>query len=161
MWDDIVTQLRKYPNAVLTGIDPAGYPFSVRCIPLVDETRKVLLIEQPGDVHIQPGRAGILCHYHNEHMWNLRSFQIHGNLEQVEQGWVFHPERYIPWGSTGGVLDQMRSLLKTRTVANHYLQKRGIPRPRVDWGEIKQLRVEAMRGETASPAQSEEILSER
>jgi hypothetical protein len=143
MWNDIVTQLSKYPNAVLTGIDPDGYPFSMRCKPQVDESRKVLLIEQSGDVRIQPGPAGILCHYHDEQMWDLRSFQIHGTLEQAGQIWVFRPERYIPWGSTSGQMDQMRSLFKTRAVANKYLQKRGLPRPKVDWDEIKKLRAEA------------------
>lgn len=146
MWNDIVTNLGKFPNAVLTGIDLAGYPFSVRCKPQVDENRQVLLIEPLGDISLQPGRAGILCHYHDEQLWDLKSFQIHGSLERADQGWVFRPERFIPWGSTSGQLDQMRSLFKARAVAGKYLQKRGLPRPKVRWDEIKALREEVKTG---------------
>jgi hypothetical protein len=138
----IVKQLGTFPNAVLTGIDSAGYPYSIRCKPHVDESRKGLLITQSGDVPIQPGPACILCHFHNEGMWNLRSFEILGNLEKAEQAWFFHVERSIP-ESSPGPFDQFQMIYKARVDAKKYLEKRGLPRPKVDWNGIKKLRVEA------------------
>ena len=142
MWDNIVKQLSNFPNAVLTGIDTGGYPFSLRCTPHVDEIRKVLLITHSGDEHIQPGPAGLLCHSHNEKMWSLKSFQILGSLELAEQGWIFHVERSIP-DSSQGLIDRIKGLNKPFADAKKYLEKRGLPRPKVDWDGIKSLRKEA------------------
>jgi len=142
MWNNIARQLGQYPNAVLTGIDASGYPFSLRCQPRVDEMRQVLLISPHGDEHIQPGPAGLLCHYHNEEMWDLKSFQLLGRLERTEQGWVFHVERAIP-ESAPGPLAPFQMIAKSGGDAKKYLKKHGLPRPTVDWKGIKALRAEA------------------
>ncbi len=142
MWNNIVKQLSRFTNGVLTGIDSDGYPFSIRCKPQVDETRQVLLINQGGDDHIQPGPAGLLFHSHNDEVWDLKSFQILGSLEKAEQGWVFHVERSIPEGDPGP-FDQIQMLLKSRADAKKYLERCSLPRPKVDWTGIKELRAEA------------------
>ncbi len=41
MWDDIVRNLAKFPNGVLTSTDADGYPFSVRCMPQIDPSQKL------------------------------------------------------------------------------------------------------------------------
>ena len=144
MWNNIVKQLSAFPNAVLTGIDNEGYPFSIRCTPQVDENRKLLLIKQSGDDRIQPGPAGLLCHSHNEELWNLKSFQILGTLEQTEQGWAFQVERSIPEGEPKPI-DQIKAIFKSRANAKKYLEKHGLPRPSVDWKGINDLKAEAKR----------------
>ena len=146
MWNDIVTQLAKFPTAVLTAVDPDGYPFSIRCTPQIDRERQVLRIPYNGETCLKPGPAGLLCHFHNDQLWDLKSFQVLGQLEQAEGSWVFHPERFIPGNGLLGPLDQMKSLFKARADAKKYLQKRGLPRPKVHWDEINQVKAEAKNG---------------
>jgi len=146
MWNDIVTQLAKFPNAVLTAVDPDGYPFSIRCTPQVDSDHQVLRIPHNEDTRLQPGPAGLLCHYHNDLLWDLKSFQILGRLEEIDGTWIFHPERFTPGAGLLGPIDQTKGLFKARADAKKYLQKRGLPRPKVAWDEIKQVKAEAKNG---------------
>jgi hypothetical protein len=96
MWNDIVKHQGKFSNAVLTGLDAGGYPFSVRCTSQIDESNQVLKIMLPEQGLIRPGPAGLLYHSHNAKLWDLLVMQVLGRLEQAEQSWVFHPERFIP-----------------------------------------------------------------
>ena len=143
MWPEIVSNLAKFSSAVLTGTDADGYPFSIRCHPEVDQASQVLRIRLSGDVPIQPGPAGLMCHSHDELLWNLKSFLVRGRLEQDDRGWVFRPQKFIPGGGMGGPIGDMKAMWKTRGVANRYLEKHGLPRPKVPWDEIKALRAEA------------------
>jgi hypothetical protein len=142
MWPEIVKYLSQFPNAVLTGLDRDGYPFSLRCTPQVDETNQVLRIANTGGAPLQPGPAGLLCHSHNEQIWDLKSFQVLGRLEQTPEGWVFRPERFLPGNGITGMSGQMQFIFKSRAEAAKYLQKRGLPRPQVHWDEFKALRDE-------------------
>jgi hypothetical protein len=142
MWSDIVKQLGQFPNAVLTGKDRNGYPFSIRCTPQVDEDQQVLIVPPFSEEHIQEGPAGLLYHSHNEALWDLKSVQILGELRQTEGKWVFYPERFIAGAGLQGPLDQMRQLFKARADAQRYLEKRGLLRPKVRWDEIEALKAE-------------------
>lgn len=152
MWPEIVKYLAQFPSAVLTGIDRDGYPFSLRCTPQVDEANQVLRVANIGGANpgganlgaasLQPGPAGLLCHSHNEQIWDLKSFQVLGRLEQSAQGWIFRPERFIPGSGITGMSGQMQFIFKARAEAAKYLQKRGLPRPKVHWDEFKALRDE-------------------
>ena len=70
MWDDLVRNLSKYPTAVLTVTDAAGYPFSIRCVPEPDPDRQVLRVNLPAYIDVQAGPAGLLCHFHDDLLWN-------------------------------------------------------------------------------------------
>lgn len=91
MWNELVKGLAGFSSAVVTGIDAQGYPFSARCTPCEDHTRQVLLVQLPTEATIQPGPAGLLCHYHDELLWNLRILNIRGRLEHEANGWYFIP----------------------------------------------------------------------
>lgn len=143
MWHEIVSNLPKFSSAVLTGTDADGYPFSIRCKPEVDQARQVVRIELSDEVPIQPGPTSLLCHSHDELLWDLKAFLVRGRLEQDENGWILWPEKYIPGGGIEGPVANMRSLFKTRAAANRYLEKRGLSRPSVPWEDIKALRKEA------------------
>jgi len=143
MWNEIVSNLPKFSSVVLTGMDAKGYPFSVRCNPEVDHARQVLHIGLSKDIPIHPGTAGLLCHSHDEFLWKLNAFLVRGNLEHDDQGWVFRPQKFIPGIGIGGLVGDMKAQYKTREAVNRYLQKRGLPRPRVPWGDIKALWKEA------------------
>jgi hypothetical protein len=145
MWDRIARSLAGFQNAVLTGIDPDGYPISLRCVPQIDPDRQVLHVQIPLGTAVQPGPADLLCHSHNERLWNFRSFVVHGRLEQESQGWVFHPRHFIPGNGFGGLMSQLKMLLKARRAARRYLEKRGLPRPKIPWASIQALQAEARR----------------
>jgi hypothetical protein len=153
MWDNIVELLSKYPNAVLTGIDATGYPFSVRCIPTVDMKVEVLHIQALPGVQWQAGPANLLCHRHDELLWNLESFLLKGNLVQDEQGWNFHPSQFIagtPGTGPGALIATIRWLRESRRRARQYLAKRNMRRPRVPWREIGGVKEEAVSVTSAS-----------
>jgi hypothetical protein len=144
MWNKITRNLKKYQSAVLTGMDAHGSPFSVRCVPEMDANSQVLHVQLPPGVQLHPGPASLLCHQHNELLWNLESFLLRGSLMQNGQGWNFQSQQFIP-GGPGTGLAVVRSLLDTKRAARRYLQKRHLPRPRVPWDEIVEVKAQALR----------------
>ncbi len=148
MWDKITKNLKKYQSAVLTGIDAHGYPFSVRCVPEMDKSAQVLRVQLPPGVQLQAGPASLLCHQHNELLWNMESFLLRGSLKQDEQGWKFQPQQFIPGTPGAGLkalLPSVRWLLASRGTAKRYLEKRHLPRPSVPWDEILEVKDQAQR----------------
>ena len=143
MWTDIEKYLAQFPSAVLTGVDAEGYPFSIRCHPLIDHAQKHLRIEQTANTEIQPGPASLMCHSHDELFWDLKSFLLRGHLEQDEEGYIFQPNKLIVSGGLSSPLDQMKFMIKARKMTKRYLAKRGLPRPKVPWDDIKALWVAA------------------
>lgn len=136
MWDEICKYLPTFPSAVVTGIDRSGYPFSVRCHPEPDAEAQVLRLNLPEYPGIQTGPAGLLCHMHDEYLWNLRSFIVRGMLERDSQGWLFRPKQFIPGAGAGGIITLIKFLRDGRRTAAHYLKKRGMARPKVAWDDI-------------------------
>ena len=148
MWNKITRNLKKYQSAVLTGIDAHDYPFGVRCVPEMDANAQVLRVQLPPGVQLQPGPASLLCHQHNELLWNLESFLLRGSLMQDGQGWSFQPQQFIP-GSPGtglrALLPFVRWVLDCRRSARLYLETRHLPHPRVPWDEIMEVKAQALR----------------
>ena len=142
MWTDLVAQLRRYPSAVLTALDDAGYPVSVRCQPRVDEARQVVRITLAGAVGLRAGPASILCHMHDDQLWHLSNVLIRGTIERSSDGWIFLPLRLIR-GQARGPLYFLRVLLDGRRSARRYLARRGLPRPRIPWRHIQAVRAAA------------------
>jgi hypothetical protein len=134
MWSEIKRYLPRFKSAVLTGLDAGGRPFSLRCKPQPDVAGG-LRLDLPGELPFEPGPACLLFHSHDERLWNLLSFVLRGTLETDPQGWVFHPEQFIPGMGIGGLMSFVRFLRHGRRTTRRYLAKRGLPRPRVPWDE--------------------------
>ena len=143
MWNDIVTNLSKFSSPILTGIGVGGFPFSIRCAPELDHVQKRLYIEIFDGLPVEPGPASLMCHVHNELLWNLDSFLVRGRLEKGETGWIFYPEKFLKSGASTNPIEQLRGLFKSRSRAKQYLEKRGLSRPQVPWDDIKALRAES------------------
>jgi hypothetical protein len=144
MWDDIMKHLPDFESAVLTGVDAEGYPFSVRCWPYPDAAAaEVLRVQLAADTLIQPGPASLLCHKHDENLWNLKSFLVRGALSRDERGWKFEPLRFIPGAGIGGLPAMARFFIGSRRNAARYLKKRGLARPRIPWDEINAVKKQA------------------
>ena len=137
MWDEIVTHLQDFPGAVVTGVDREGYPFSARCIPEPDGRTRTLRVQLPESAGVQAGPASLLCHQHDEQLWNLKSFVVRGTLERDVSGWVLRPSKFVPGAGIGSFLALVRFIFEGRRTARRYLEKRGWPRPRIPWARIR------------------------
>ena len=137
MFAEITEHLYQFESAVLSGLDEEGYPFSVRCRPYSDASgAEVLRVWLPPDTPLRPGPASLLCHSHDENLWNLKSFLVRGVLEKDGGGWSFEPDQFIPGIGFGGLTAMIRFFTGSRRKAGRYLSKRGLERPRIPWDEI-------------------------
>ena len=63
---DLERVVARFPNAVLSGVDDAGWPASVRCRPRYDRGRAALRCDRAPGVEIVEGRASLLWHAHDD-----------------------------------------------------------------------------------------------
>ncbi len=161
MWDEIARYLPTYASAVVTGIDQSGYPFSVRCVPEVDAKTRVLRLVLPGYCGIHVGPAGLLCHMHDEQLWNLKSFIVRGSLEQDSQGWLFRPRQFIPGAGIGGTIGMINFLRDGRRTTEQYLKKRGLARPKIAWEDIDATWAEIEKARNMAQTNKPEIATRR
>ena len=146
MWAEIRRHLRGFSSPVLTGVDGDGYPVSIRCAPELDDTQRVLRVSLPGWTRIRKGPASLLCHGHNDLLWNLRSFLVRGTLEPAGgETWLFRPVRFVPGVGIGGLAGMVRFAITKRRAAGRYLERRGLQRPRIDWAQLKALQARVRR----------------
>jgi hypothetical protein len=142
MWPEIVARLPRFASAVLTGLDASGEPVSLRCRPTLDYHARVLWVAVPEGLGMVPGPAGLLCHHHDEQLWELRSFLLRGRLELAGRGWVLRPRQLVP-GMDTTPLSNLRLLRTGRRTAKRYLAARGLRRPTIPWEHYQQLKDQA------------------
>ena len=122
---------------MVTFVDSDGYPSSFRCVPVVGVGGE-LSFAAPRSLRVIPGPAGLLCHFHDEGLWNQRSFVAKGELKVSDNDIIFTPTSFVEGLAKGR---RMIGLLTTgRRRAHQYLQRRGLPRPEVPWGELRAIR---------------------
>jgi hypothetical protein len=137
MWPQLEHYLPEFPSAVLTAVDATGTPYSLRCHPALVPAEQVLHIALPAGVALQPGPACLLCHAHNERLWNLKSFAVRGVLERPAAGpWIFEPRHFIPGMGIGGWRSYVHFVRHGRAATREYFAKRGQPVPHVDWESV-------------------------
>lgn len=130
--------LAAFPEGVVTAIDPDGYPVSVRQNLLsYDATTGEMYVSWPDGVAVAAGPANLLCHSHDERLWNIRALQIKGRLERRGGDWVFIGTAVTPPANMVVVL--WRAARSNRAAGQRYLEKRGLPRPQVNWAAIKEM----------------------
>jgi hypothetical protein len=139
MWKQIERYLPEFPTAVLSGLDPAGYPYSVRCQPRPDPARQTLSIQVPDGAALQPGPACLLCHTHDNRLWNLKSFVVRGSLSADDGGWALYPKEFIPGMGIGGWRSYVNFVRHGRAATRAYFVRRGLPYPAVRWDELMAL----------------------
>lgn len=145
MWADISEHLPDFESAVLTSLDEEDYPYSVRCHPVLDDSTETLRVELPPGTPVRPGPASLLCHRHDEDLWNLKSFLVRGVLDPEGEGFVFRPDRFIPAAGIGGPVGVLRFILGSRRNAKLYLRRRGLSRPGIPWDDINAAREQSAR----------------
>ena|GEM_PF-5699399 len=105
MTADLEGWLAQFPDCVLSALDVNGAPLSVRCRPVPGAHPGTAHLDRPPGVALVPGPASLLCHRHDERLWQLRSFLARGALESTGAGWVFtahSPARRSGHGRPGG-----------------------------------------------------------
>ena len=137
MTADLSRRLEAYSSSVVTFIDDDGYPSSFRCVPVIGVEGK-LSLAKPRMLRVKPGPAGLLCHFHDEGLWNQRSFVAKGELRVSDEEIIFTPTSLVEGLAKGR---RMIALLSTgRRRARQYLQRRGLPRPEIPWGELRAIK---------------------
>ncbi len=141
MWASAARWIGKFEEGVVNALDERGYPLSVRqtSLPYDGATGRMRVVI-PENLGAQEGRASLLCHTHDEKLWNLRSILLHGRLERESGAWVFVTTSFTP----PSVLQMLRNV---RKAATKYLADRGLPTPEVNYEAVARLWEKAARTE--------------
>jgi hypothetical protein len=85
-----------YDTAVLTFPSPDGFPFSVRVPVTVDRGERIVRIdEMPLGAPLQPSRACLAAHDHDEEFTWQRNFHVRGELVQDGGSWAVVPRKLV------------------------------------------------------------------
>ncbi len=120
-----------------SGVGADGYPWSLRCVPTLDHGAQLFRINIGADVAPRPGVASLLCHFHNDQLWDLRSLNVRGKLECDAQGWFFRPTAIVPEMSAANPIAMIRTIATLRRRAANYLKQRNLPTPTVPWQQLE------------------------
>jgi hypothetical protein len=130
---DPAKYLAQYTEGVVNAVDAHGRPFSVRQTTLPwDAASSSMPVKIPEILGPTAGPASLLCHSHDENMWNLRSMLVKGKLERRGDAWVFVGTSFDPPSPLKMMTGVWRSTKK-------YLEKRGLDRPKVNFDVIEDL----------------------
>ncbi|MEU6141581.1 pyridoxamine 5'-phosphate oxidase [Streptomyces sp. NPDC047081] len=130
-------QLARYPSAVLAACDKTGAPVLARTRPVATDAGFALTV--PADCAMTAGPASLLVHRHDERLNNMRNSLVRGELRQAGDGWLLVPGRVVEPMGSGRPTDAVRVLRQTKRATARYLERRGLPRPRVRWEAFRAL----------------------
>ena len=140
MWSEAAKRLADYYEVVVTALDAAGYPVSIRqAAPRYGPATGEFAIQWPSGLAVTEGPATLLCHSHDEKLWNIRQLQIKGRLECRAGQWVFVSTDFRPPpASQLGIF--MRLARDMHKSGKRYLDRRGLEKPTVNWEALNALR---------------------
>lgn len=142
MWTEAAKWLAKYPDVVVTALDEDGYPVSVRqATSAYDAATGELPVALAETLKPAPGPAGLLCHSHDEKLWNQTAIAIKGTLEHRGDDWVFVSTAFTPPPR----LAPVQMLKRVRASTDRYLARRGLQPPVVNWAAIAEISRRAAR----------------
>jgi hypothetical protein len=130
-------QLARYPDAVLAACDGTGAPVLARTRPVAADAGFAVTV--PADVAVTAGPASLLVHRHDERLNTMRNTLVRGELRQTDGGWLLVPGTVVEPMGSGRPGDALRVLRRTHRATARYLERRGLPRPRVRWAAFRAL----------------------
>jgi hypothetical protein len=147
MWNEqLAAQATAYTSAVLTALEPSGYPASVRCVPLFDAARQVITIPvPPPGVVGWSGPAALLFHRHSDTLEDQHELMIKGDLLTEDGVLTLRPADFLTGTGSpktdrmphaGAPLDLIQFMLLGQRKAREYLAKRGKPWPPVPFKDL-------------------------
>lgn len=126
-------EIAKFSEGVVNALDAQGYPLSVRQLSLpYDGATGTMPLIVPESLGMVEGPASLLCHFHDEKMWNLRSILIKGRVVRQDGRWQF---RTISFEAPSF----FKMMSATRANMKAYLAKRNLPVPVVNFTGVKEL----------------------
>jgi hypothetical protein len=131
VWDTRMETLGDaYDTAVLSLVCPDGFPFSIRVPIDIDRSRRrLLLMDTPVGVPLQPGLACVTAHDHDERFTWQRNFQVRGDLVEDDDGWAIVPHKLVggfelpPGGVIGRMQLNLRKIRRFRKTAKREMKK--------------------------------------
>ncbi|MEU5633309.1 pyridoxamine 5'-phosphate oxidase family protein [Streptomyces rishiriensis] len=142
-------ELARYPSAVLAARDAAGAPVLARVQPKPTASGYALLV--PSDCAATPGPASLLVHRHDERLNHMRNALVRGRLTDSGTRLVLVPDRVVQPMGSGRPSDALRLLRRTQESTDRYLERRGLPRPAVQWNEFRALAAAARQRQRQRP----------
>lgn len=96
-WDDRMEALGStHETAVLSFVSPDGFPFSARVPVSVDKGERLVRIERtPVGAPLEPVRACLAAHDHDERFTWQRNFHVRGDLVEDGDGWAIVPRKLV------------------------------------------------------------------
>jgi hypothetical protein len=147
VWAEAAKWLTKFPDVVVTAVDAEGYPISIRqTAPRYDAGTGQMPIAWPPEVAVAEGPATVLCHSHDEKLWNIKAMQIKGRLERCAGDWIFTSTSFTP--PSNMLITIWRASRTGRKAARRYLDKRGLAAPAVNWDAVDELHRRARNGQS-------------
>ena len=130
--------LSRFPTAVLGAVDAAGAPLLMRTT--VAPVAEGFEVRAEPDAAVVAGPASLLVHEHDEKLSAAYTALVRGRLsERGGDRWLLVPDRVVEPIGTGRVADALHLVRGGRRATNRYLDRRGLARPRVPWGEYRKL----------------------
>ncbi|WP_285760013.1 pyridoxamine 5'-phosphate oxidase family protein [Nocardiopsis ansamitocini] len=127
----------RFPSGVLGVRDASGAPLLARVRPRATDAGFVVEADVPeGAV---PGKASLLVHRHDEHLNGMHNALVRGELHMDGEQWVLVPSKVIEPMGAGNRSSAVRILRDARRSTNRYLERRGLDRPRIEWGQFQEL----------------------
>jgi len=148
MWSEkLAAYIADYPSAVLSWVDPSGYPVSVRCAVRWQEgTERIAFPSLPPIAEDWRGKACLLFHMHDERLEHLRQMLLKGELVQADGGAVvFEIGEFVTANGrpdtdrmphANAPIHMLQFYRLGRRKAKAYLAKRGAPWPPIPFDEI-------------------------
>jgi hypothetical protein len=136
-------QLARFPTAVLAARDASGAPVLARTRPV--PTGEGFAVDVPADCPAVPGPAALLVHRHDDRLNHMHNALVRGELRASGSGLLLVPAKVVEPMGSGRVSDAVGVLRTTKRATDRYLQRRGLPRPQVEWREFRALAQEARR----------------
>ncbi|MFF0218122.1 pyridoxamine 5'-phosphate oxidase family protein [Streptomyces vinaceus] len=130
-------QLGRFPTAVLAARDASGAPVLARTRPAPGADG--YLVEVPPDCAPAPGPASLLVHRHDELLNHMYNALVRGDLRRTDAGWTLVPSTVVEPMGSGRATDALRVLRRTKRSTDRYLERRGLRRPKVQWGRFREL----------------------
>lgn len=130
-------RLSAYPSAVLAACDDSGAPVLARTRPVATDAGYALTV--PADCAATAGPASLLVHRHDARLNHMQNTLVRGELRQSGQDWLLVPATVVEPMGSGRPSDALRVLRRTNRATARYLERRGLPRPRVRWEAFRAL----------------------
>ena len=130
--------LGRFRTAVLGAVDAAGAPLLMRTT--VTPVAEGFEVRAASDAAVAAGPASLLVHEHDEKLSAAYAGLVRGRLSELGEGrWLLVPDRLVEPIGSGRVADALHLVRGGRRATTRYLDRRGLERPRVPWGEYRKL----------------------